>query len=55
VVIGGVGVVDGRYESLVTAVDAAAVVDQQPPDGLFVEKAFDGVVDRSSLARGGAR
>jgi len=55
VVVGGVGVVHGRHEALVAAVDAAAVVDQEPSDGLLVEQALERVVDRASLARGGAR
>jgi len=47
-------VVDGRHERLVTAIDAAAVVDQPPSDGLLVEQAVERVVDRPSLARDGA-
>ena len=35
----------------VAAVDAAAVVDQEPSDGLLVEQALQRVVDLASLAR----
>jgi hypothetical protein len=48
-------VVHGRHQGLVAAVDAAAVVDQEPSDGLLVEQALERVVDRASLARESAR
>ena len=40
VVVGAVGVVDGRHQRGVAAVDAPAVVDQPPLDGPLVEQAL---------------